>query len=77
MNTGKLPAIKYYLTEINKLPGHSIGPTEAQSTVEALIAARGVKRAVKKPGKNGGVIMLIILVLIIACIVYFFTHRHR
>lgn len=75
INAGKLAAIKYYLTEINKLPGHNIGLKEGKEAVESLIDARGVSSAVKQPGKNGCVIALIILVLIVASIIYFFNHR--
>ncbi|NLR59559.1 hypothetical protein HGH93_15710 [Chitinophaga polysaccharea] len=76
MNAGKLPAIKYYLTEMNKTPGiPPIGLREAKETVEAILYTRGLSSMVKKPNKNGGVIALIVLVLIVACLVYFFTHR--
>mgnify|MGYP001549994644 CR=1 FL=1 len=75
INAGKLPAIKYYLTEMNKLPGHNIGLKEGKDAVENLIGARGVSSAVKQPSKNGCVIALIILVLIVASIIYFFNHR--
>ncbi|MBS0027361.1 hypothetical protein ACTJJ0_12555 [Chitinophaga sp. 22321] len=75
MGAGKLPAVRYYLTEMNKQPGANLGLLEAKEAVESLIAARGLSSAVKKPNKNGCVIVLIILVLIIASIVYFYTHR--
>lgn len=75
LHSGKLHAIKYYLTEMNKLPGSNIGLLEAKEAVEALIGARGVASAVKQPSRNGCVIALIILVLIIASVVYFYTHR--
>ena len=75
MGQGKLPAVKYYLTEMNKLPGTNLGLLQAKDAVESLIAARGLSSAVKKPNKNGCVIVLIVLVLIIASIVYFYTHR--
>lgn len=75
MGLGKLPAVKYYLTEMNKQPGANIGLQQAKESVESLIAARGLGSAVKKPNKNGCVIALIVLVLIIASIVYFYTHR--
>ena len=75
LHSGKLHAIKYYLTEMNKLPDTNIGLLEAKEAVEALIGARGVASAVKQPSRNGCVIALIILVLIIASVVYFYTHR--
>ncbi|HWV65158.1 hypothetical protein [Chitinophaga sp.] len=75
LHSGKLHAIKYYLTEMNRLPDTNIGLLEAKEAVEALIGARGVASAVKQPSRNGCVIALIILVLIIASVVYFYTHR--
>ncbi|MEZ2440567.1 RNA polymerase subunit RPABC4/transcription elongation factor Spt4 [Chitinophaga sp. W3I9] len=75
LHSGKLHAVKYYLTEMNKLPGTNIGLLEAKEAVEALIGARGVASAVKQPSRNGCVIALIVLVLIIASVVYFYTHR--
>ena len=75
MHAGKIIAIKHYLTEMNKLPGNSIGLREAKDAVEALLYARGLTNAVKQPSRNGCVIVLIILVLVIASIVYFYTHR--
>ncbi|HEY9261295.1 hypothetical protein [Chitinophaga sp.] len=75
MKAGKIMGIKYYLVEMNKLPGNKIGLQEAKDAVEDLLNARGLSSAVKKPNKNGCVIVLIILVLIIASIVYFFTSR--
>lgn len=75
MNAGKIMGIKYYLGEMNKLPGNKIGLQEAKEAVEALLNARGLSSAVKKPNRNGCVIALIVLVLIIASIVYFYTSR--
>lgn len=75
MKSGKIMGIKYYLGEMNKLPGNKIGLQEAKEAVEELLNARGLSNAVKKPNKNGCVIVLIIGVLIIASIVYFFTSR--
>ncbi|SEW53509.1 hypothetical protein [Chitinophaga arvensicola] len=75
MHGGKIVAIKYYLTEMNKLPGNNIGLREAKDAVENLIFSRGLTSAIKQPSKNGCVIVLIVLVLVIASIVYFYTHR--
>lgn len=75
MKAGKIMGIKYYLGEMNKLPGNKIGLQEAKEAVEDLLNARGLSNAVKKPNKNGCVIVLIVLVLIIASIVYFYTRR--
>lgn len=74
LNAGKANAVAHYLTEINKLPDHHLSPHDAKAAVEQLINARGIRRAVKKPGKNAGVIILIVALLAIASVVYFFTH---
>jgi predicted RNA-binding Zn-ribbon protein involved in translation (DUF1610 family) len=74
MSAGKLIGIKYYLTEMNKLPGTKIGLKEAKESVENLLGARGLSSAVKKPSRNGCVILLIVIVLIIASVIYFYTH---
>ncbi|HVI45813.1 MAG TPA: hypothetical protein VM802_13140 [Chitinophaga sp.] len=76
LNSGKLQGIRYYYVTYNELPGVTpIDLMQAKNEVEALLQARGLTNAVKKPNRNGCVITLIILLLIIASIIYFFTNR--
>ncbi|GEP90328.1 hypothetical protein SAMN05660909_00061 [Chitinophaga terrae (ex Kim and Jung 2007)] len=75
INSGKISAIKYYRTEMNKLPGVNVSLKEAKETVESLLKSRNLVALVRPPGRNGYVIALFLLALIIASIIYFFTHR--
>ncbi|MGN7821096.1 hypothetical protein ACTJJB_13275 [Chitinophaga sp. 22536] len=75
LNSGKLHGIKYYYTEVNKLPDTKTTLQQAKDTLESLLQTRGLTSAVKKPSRNGCVIALIIILLIIASIIYFYTHR--
>ncbi|PSL48163.1 hypothetical protein CLV51_1021026 [Chitinophaga niastensis] len=75
LNMGLIYGIRYYLSEMHKLPGNEISLSEAKQAVEAMVEARGLTSAIKKPNKNGCVIALILLLLIIASIIFFFTHR--
>ncbi|RFS20520.1 hypothetical protein DVR12_18310 [Chitinophaga silvatica] len=75
ISRGKINAIKYYRTEMNKLPGISVSLLEAKETIESMLNARRLHDLVKPPGRNGYVIALFLLALIIASIIYFFTHR--
>ncbi|QJB39151.1 hypothetical protein HF324_15295 [Chitinophaga oryzae] len=75
LSSGKLHGIKYYHTEINKLPDTKNSLQQSKDTVEALLQARGLTSAVKKPSRNGCVIALIIILLIIASVIYFYSQR--
>ncbi|NSL91163.1 hypothetical protein [Chitinophaga solisilvae] len=75
LNSGKLQGIRYYYSEVSKLPGKQTDILKAKEDVEALLYARGLTNAVKKPNRNGCVVALIVILLIIASIVYFFTRR--
>ncbi|MCW3464372.1 hypothetical protein [Chitinophaga nivalis] len=75
LNQGLVVGIKYYLTEYNKIPGNNLSLLQAKQAVEALLEARGLTRAVKKPNKNGCVIVLILILLAIASIIYFYSNR--
>lgn len=75
LSIGKLNGIKYYYSEINKLPDTQITLQQAKDTMEGLLQARGLTSAVKKPSRNGCVIALIIILLIIASVIYFYTRR--
>lgn len=75
INSGKINAIKYYRTEMNKLPGVTVSLKEAKETVEFMVRSRNLGTMVRPPGRNGYVIGLFLLALIIASIIYFFTHR--
>jgi hypothetical protein len=75
LSSGKLHGIKYYYTEVNKLPDTKTTLQQAQETVDSLLQARGLTSAVRKPSRNGCVIALIIILLIIASIIYFYSRQ--
>ncbi|NML40865.1 hypothetical protein HHL17_26955 [Chitinophaga sp. G-6-1-13] len=75
LSLGKLNGIKYYYSEINKLPDTKTTLQQSKDTIEALLQARGLTSAVRKPSRNGCVIALIIILLIIASVIYFYTRR--
>jgi hypothetical protein len=75
INSGKINAIKYYRTEMNKLPGTNVSLYEAKETVEGMLRSRRLSSLVRPPGRNGYVIAVFLVALIIASIIYFFTHR--
>ncbi len=75
LHQGLLKGIKYYWDEKHRQTGIRYSIRLARANVEALLAARGLKHAVKKP-KTQGLIMIFIILLSIAVAIYFYFRTH-
>lgn len=75
LNRGLPRGVKYYWEQKNQETGaHKYSLRLAREQVEKLLAARGLRDAVKKRGNNGWLIAIILLSIAVAIFFYFRTH---